>query len=377
MIKIAKNFDKIFIIILIAIFFKFNLSRISYGLPFFLNLDELAFQFSTLAPLEFITGYSSFGLNPIYGPLFNLILILKSVFINEFIINSLTFEEIQSKIYFNTELFIYYGRIASLITTSISLFFLYLIFNKLNINFFIYSILLVSFSTSLGVLDVAIINGKNSYFLLIFLIQLFFFINYLKDLKKFNFRAYIVFGFLASIAWGINLWPAFISIYALFFLHYEKYKYTKIHYILIFLLIFIFFGPIINIIITNVSPFEFILTTKDKNLFQFNIFLKGFLDEVAQSLKIFYYGEKNIILFVIFAPIFLLNKKVYFKKEFSLIFFLIFEPIILFGISQEVIPQIRYFLGSFSIILILTAVIFNELSRVNSKFLILIIFFLM
>ena len=86
--RIYKNFDKIFIFFLIIVFFIYNLSRIDYGLPFFLNLDETAFQYSTLSFLSFITGYSGFGYNPIYAPLINLILILKSIFINELLINS-------------------------------------------------------------------------------------------------------------------------------------------------------------------------------------------------------------------------------------------------------------------------------------------------
>ena len=38
--KISNNLDKIFIIILILVFFIYNLGRIEYGLPFFINLDE-------------------------------------------------------------------------------------------------------------------------------------------------------------------------------------------------------------------------------------------------------------------------------------------------------------------------------------------------
>ena len=166
--------EKCFVLILILVFFTYNLNRIHYGLPFFFNLDEIAFQYSTLYYLNFITGYSHI-IDPIYAPLLNLILILKSIFINEFLINSYDIEQVKTKIYFNPELFIYYGRIASLITTSFSIFFLYLIFKKLKINFIIYSLLITTLSTSLVILDVAIINGKHSYYLLLFLIQLYFF----------------------------------------------------------------------------------------------------------------------------------------------------------------------------------------------------------
>ena len=150
-----------------------------------------------------MTGYSSFGYNPIYAPFFNLLLILNSIFFNEFLFNSLSLEEIKSKIYFNPEIFIFYGRIKSLIVTSLSIFVLFLIFKRLKINFFIYSTLLISFSTSLLVFDIASVNGKNSYFLLFFLIQLFFFIKYLLNIEKFTLKSYIIFGILASIAWEL------------------------------------------------------------------------------------------------------------------------------------------------------------------------------
>ena len=66
-------------------------------------------------------------------------------------------------------------------------------------------------------LNIATIFGKNSSYLLIYLIQLYFLIKYLLKIDKFNFKSYILFGLTASIAWGINYWPAFISIYAIFF----------------------------------------------------------------------------------------------------------------------------------------------------------------
>ena len=75
-----KHLDLLFIIILIVIFFIYRLDLISYGLPFFVNNDETAFQGSTLSSLSFITGYFELNYNPIYAPLINLVLILKSIF---------------------------------------------------------------------------------------------------------------------------------------------------------------------------------------------------------------------------------------------------------------------------------------------------------
>ena len=157
------------------IFFWYNYNKINYGLPFFINLDENAFQYSSLRFLKYITGYESKIMEPIYAPLLNLVLILKYVFINEYILNSLSLSQIKSKIYFNPELFIYYGRLSSLTVCSFSIIFLYLIFKKLKIDIFIYAIAIITFITSLAVFDVSIINGKNSYYLFFFLVQIYFF----------------------------------------------------------------------------------------------------------------------------------------------------------------------------------------------------------
>ena len=119
------NLIKLFFVIsLIFAFFIINFNRISYGLPFFLNSDENSFLYSNLSYISFITGFKSSTLDPIYAPIISIILVLKSIFFNELIINSLSFNEIKSKIYFNPELLIFYGRVASLITASISIFFL-------------------------------------------------------------------------------------------------------------------------------------------------------------------------------------------------------------------------------------------------------------
>jgi hypothetical protein len=360
--KIDKS--KIFIFVIIAIFFTINFKYIDYGLPFFLNLDETAFLYSNLAFINFSTIFETNLANPIYAPLTSVILILKSILFNELIINYLSFDEIKSKIYFNPELFIYYGRFSSLLISSLSIFVLYLIFKKLKIRFIIYSLLLITFSSSLALLDVANIFGKNSYFLFFFLIQLYFFIKYLFKFKNFNIYSYITFGFLGSILWGINYWPAFISIYAIFYLHYKKFRLSNIKLLLIYLIIFIFFGPIINSIFVENVINDHIFS---ENRLSLNIFFHNFLKDFYAGIKILFFAEKNFILLLIFTPIFLIKKNINFKKEFLIIFVLVFEPIVVFSIAQNAFPQLRYFIGSISVILILISLIFNELYEKNSK----------
>ncbi len=372
------NLGKLFFVFfLIIIFFTINFDRISYGLPYFLNSDENEFLYSSLRFVGFITGLNmdlSFAgsSNPLYAPLMSAILILKSIFFNEFIINSLNFNEIKSKIYFNPELFIYYGRVASLITSSLSIFFLYLIFKKLKINFIIYSVLLVTFASSLIALDNANVFGKSSYFLLFFLIQLYFLIKYLLKIQNFNIRSYIIFALLGAVAWGINYWPAFISIYSILFLHLQKFRFSKIKYLLLFFLIFTLFGPIIDYFFLGREILNHVFTESIYEI-EYNIFnriIKDFFD----GFKILYFSEKNFILLLFLTPFFLVNKKLKYKKEFLIISFLIFEPIIVFGIAQGATPQLRYFVGSICVILILVSLIFNEFYKTNLKYLILIFF---
>tara|TARA_B100000902_G_scaffold389484_1_gene436712 strand:- start:265 stop:2079 length:1815 start_codon:yes stop_codon:yes gene_type:complete len=366
--SVFKYLDLFFIIILIVTFFIYRLDLISYGLPFFVNNDETSFQGSTLSSLSFITGYFELNYNPIYAPLINLTLILKSIFINELLINSLSLDQIRSKIYFNPELFLFYGRIASLTITSLSIFVLYLILRKLKINFLIYSILLITLSTSTVMLNVSTIMSKNSSYLLIYLIQLYFLIKYLIKINKFNYSSYYLFGLLASIAWGINYWSAFVSIYAVILLHYKKFKFSKIHFLSIFILVFIIFGPIINYFFVNQSPYDFI-SASHYAPFDLKSFIASFSKDFFKSFQIIYLNERNILLLSIIVPFFFLNKSANFKKELIIISFLIFLPIFLFGISDKVMPQLRYFSGINCVILILTAIVLNDLYRLNFKYL--------
>ncbi len=366
---IYKKKHKLFLLILIPSFIIYNIKRIEYGLPSFLNTDEQTFQYSTLNYFRSIIEGSAYisGANPIYAPLINAILISKFILINEYFINSLSFYEIKSKIYFNKELFILYGRFASLLITSFSIFTLFLIFKKLKIKFLIYSVILIIFSTSLAVFDVAIVNGKNSYYLLIFLIQIYFFFKYLLKINNLNFKSYLIFAILASLAWGVNYWPAFISIYAVIVLHLKKFKTSKLQYIFFFIIIFFIFGPLINFLYAD-NPWEYIAPSENTEIFNLKLFLNQFFKDTVTSFKYIFSAEKNIFLLIIFTPFYLIYKNVKFKELFILSFFLIFEPIAIFAFSDKIFPQLRYFVGTFSLILILTSIIVNEMYKSRHKY---------
>jgi hypothetical protein len=344
-------------------------------LPYFSNPDEIVFQESVLSSIYFLTDYFARHYNPLYAPLINSFIILNSLFVNELLINSLSPGEIKSKLYFNTELILLYGRFASLLITTISFFFLYKIFRKLKINFLIYSVLLITFSTSLITLNLATIFGKNSLNLLIYLVQLYFFIKYILKINKFDYKSYFLFSILASIAWGVNYWPAFVSIYAIIFLHYIKYKFTKIKYLIIFLIIFVLFGPIINLFFVNMSPLDHLSYSEDLeklDKIEINFFLKSILDRLITCFKIIFFSDKNILFLILITPFFLTLKNIDYKKEFFLISILIIEPIILFSLSGNLVPQMRYFGGLMALILILTGIAIKEIYKTSFRFLVII-----
>jgi hypothetical protein len=51
--SIYKHMQFTFVLFLIVAFFMYRFNQISYGLPFFINLDEITFQGSTLSSLGF------------------------------------------------------------------------------------------------------------------------------------------------------------------------------------------------------------------------------------------------------------------------------------------------------------------------------------
>ena len=369
-----KKYKIILVLTLILSFFLFYVEKISYGLPYFFNQDEIEFQNSTLSVLYLISDQFVLSYNPLYAPILNAILILNSIFINELLLNSLSLDEIKSKIYFNPELFLFYGRLASLIISSSSIFFLYLIFKKFKINFLISIILLITFSSSLVMFNISTIMGKNSCNLLIYLIQIYFFSKYSIKIEKFNNKSYLIFGLLAAFAWGVNYWPAFISIYAVLYLHFRKFRFGKINYLIIFSFIFIVFGPLINFSFVNFSPFEHVYYSNEiqQNRYDGMNYFESIASRIIISLKTIYFTDKNIFLLAAIAPFFLVNKKTKFKREFLVFIFLFIEPIILFGLTGTLVPQLRYFGGIISVILILTAVIFNELYKTNLRYFILV-----
>ena len=91
---------------------------------------------------------------------------------------------------------------------------------------------------------ISLVNGKNSYYLLFFLLQLYFFIKYYNKIEKFNKNSYFILAFLGALAWGINYWSSIVSIYGIIILHLKKFNFKNTHYLIIFVLIFTLIGVI-------------------------------------------------------------------------------------------------------------------------------------
>ena len=367
---LSKNIQKILLSSLLIIFFLLNFNNIDYGLPFFANSDEISFLTSSISYISFITKIEFKILDPIIAPLLNIILILNLTFLNEFILNSLSLAEVKDKIYLNPELFIYYGRISSLITTTFSLTILYLIFKKLKINFYIYFSIFISLTFSIFLSDIAIVNGKNSYYLLFFLIQLYYLIKYLDNLNKFNFKSYMLFAVLASLAYGVNYWSSIISIYGVLVLHYKKYKFDNLKYIFYFFLILIILGFLPSYILTSefensAGPFGHIFGTSINKYLTTNVFIMNFLNKIFLSFKIIGYTEIIFILFIVLSIFYLFNNFQN-KNNFIMISILFLEPILIFSISADVIIQLRYLSGLICLMYILLALIINDLLNKNN-----------
>tara|TARA_B100000767_G_scaffold104430_1_gene100235 strand:+ start:479 stop:2227 length:1749 start_codon:yes stop_codon:yes gene_type:complete len=380
MIEKIKRFQKIELILVILLIFLFFITRlniIDYGLPFFQQEDENAFLKNTIFYISFVTGIKTEMSDPFLAPLINLLLTLKILFVNEFIMNASSLSEIKQKVYDDPSIMIVYGRYISLTITSLSFFLIYLIFKKLKINFFIYFPLLISLSFSLFTTPISLVNGKNSYYLFFFISQLYFLIKYYFKLEKFNRNTYFLFSILAAFAWGVNYWGAIVSIYGICILHFKKFKLKNLQYLIYFSMGLTVFGILPSLFIEEYYFFSFLIEGHshqiDQSIFSIYEFLSGYLEKIWLSIQIIFYTE-------VFVTIYLSLFLFYFFKSFDnkkiifLLSLLILEPILIMSLAgDEVVPELRYFSGLICLMFILTALIIKDISSYyKSKSIILI-----
>ena len=371
-IKINKKvIEKLFIVILAALFFQNLIQVIDYGLPYFQNGDENAFIKSTLYFFGFFTHANQTLIDPIYGPFFNFIFSGLIAFFYNFFLTNLSLIDFQNFIFLNPDKFLFFSRLSSLIIATLSLFVTFLIFKKLKIKTFIFYLSLISISLSPIFIDVGITAGKNIYVLFLYLIQIYFFLKFFLKIEKFNIRSYLIFGLLASFSWGLNHWCALPSIYAIIFLHFIKYKYKNLNYILIWGFTFFCIGLLPNFLLSSTNPFSHLF---DQGLISgryinYNNRILIFFFEFYDSIKYIFTAEKiSILLALLILSFFFITKKnfenINLHKEIIFAFFIfIIEPIILISLAEGSYPQFRYFITSIVIFNITLAYMLDRILK--------------
>jgi hypothetical protein len=363
---ITKNL-KFFYLFSIIFFFIFYLKLHKYGLPYFINNDETA----GMKNLLYFYGFFSYANQNIVEPFFYAFLNFLStgflILLKNIIFWNYSLTDLKDFIYLNPDVLFGLGRISSTIFCCFSLFCFYLISKKLNLNKFYVLVSFLALSFSYLFVDIAIVLGKNSLLLFLFLSQYYFFIKYSKKIEKFNLKSYVILAFLGSLAWGVNYWAASPSIYAILYLHIEKYRFKKLSNIFLFGLIFFIFGILLNYFVTGHEIFSLFLNP-EKVLSENNRF-GTFLNDFINGFKIINNFEKGVlpILFLLILVL-LFFFKIEKKKFIIFNLILIFEPIFLFAVADKIYPQLRYFGPSFFLIYILIGYLINLISVKNSKF---------
>tara|TARA_E500000178_G_scaffold18809_1_gene17727 strand:- start:417 stop:2054 length:1638 start_codon:yes stop_codon:yes gene_type:complete len=340
-----------------------------YGLPYFVNNDETAGMKNLLYFYGFFSYANQNIVEPIYYGFINFLSTGFLILLKNFISWNYTLANLKDFIYLNPDILFGLGRTSSIIFCCLSLFCFYLISKKLNLNKFYILASFLALSFSYLFIDIAIVLGKNSLLLLLFLTQYYFFIKYSKKIEKFNLKSYLILALLGSLAWGINYWAATPSVYAIIYLHFEKYGFKKIGNILLFGLIFFIFGILLNYFVTGhaiLSLFynpEIIQTQPEIN--RFEVFLEDFLLGF-KHINNFEKGILPILFFLLLVSLFYLKTE---KKKFIIFnLVLIFEPIFLFALADKIYPQMRYFGPSLFLTYILIGYFINLISIKNSKF---------
>jgi hypothetical protein len=346
-------------------FFFYYLNLINHGLPYFVNYDEIASLKSTLYFFGFFSHANQSMIEPFFAPLLNFliggfIIFLKNIF--SFHLNLL---DLQNYIYLNPDILIHSLRLSSLFSSTLCIFVTYFILDLFRINKLLKYLAILIIFTSPVFGDIAINVGKNSYLVLFFLIQLYFFIYYLLNIENFNLKSYILFGLLASMGWGINYWCATPGIYAIVILHSKKFKFTYLINLAFFLTTFFLFGLVLNYFLSIDTPIKHIFS---ENSFNLANFILRVLIKIKDGIIILFYFEKFTVVFFLITIFFykLLNKTE--KIIYITIFLLVFEPILIFAIAENARAQFRYFAPSFVIMQITIFWIFNKLLNQNHKY---------
>ena len=369
----------------VSFFFIYNLKNLNYGLPFFVNADELAHLKSVLYYFGFFSSANQNIVEPIYAPLINFLISGLFIFFYNLLNLGLSVSDLEAYFFLNPDELIYFLRLSSLIVSCFSFFIIYLIFKKLKLNKYIYILFIISIFFSPFILDISLIAGKNSLLLFIFILQFYFFLKFFLKIEKFNFSAYVIFSFLGCIAWGVNYWCASPSIYAIGILHLYKFKLKKLNYLFFFFVSLFLFGILLNVYLSLDNPLIHLFSDKlieNESYYKNTGKLYIFIEDIKNTVNIFNHYEKFllVLLFISFCFIKNLNNKN--KAIYISIFFLSIEPAILFAVADYAYPQLRYFGPSIifmhlNLSIILNLIISKKLYKSRINILVLfVIFFL-
>ena len=362
--------DKLSLIIICFLFFFYYLEVLDYGLPYFENFDETTHIKSINYFFGFFTYANQQIHEPIYAPFIHFILSGTFIFIKYIFFGNFNFSETVNLIYLNPNILFENVRLSSLLISTGSLVIFFSILKKLEINNFLITLSLISVSLSYLFMDISIVAGKNSVLLFIFLLQYYLFLIYYLNIEKLNLKSYFLFGFITSIAWGVNYWAATPGLYAVFLLHYKKFRLTQLKNLFSFFLIFLIFGIIFNFVVSSDNFLDHIFSPeyiKDYN-YKESTKISIIISELIDGINLIRFYERYFLefLFICFFITFIFKMKID-RNLIFLNFFLLLEPIILFAIEDYSHPHLRYLGPSIFLIFITTCMIIKSINIKNNQ----------
>ena len=362
--------DKLSLIIICFLFFFYYLEVLDYGLPYFENFDETTHIKSINYFFGFFTYANQQIHEPIYAPFIHFILSGTFIFIKYIFFGNFNFSETVNLIYLNPNILFENVRLSSLLISTGSLVIFFSILKKLEINNFLITLSLISVSLSYLFMDISIVAGKNSVLLFIFLLQYYLFLIYYLNIEKLNLKSYFLFGFITSIAWGVNYWAATPGLYAIFLLHYKKFRLTQLKNLFSFFLIFLIFGIIFNFVVSSDNFLDHIFSPeyiKDYN-YKESTKISIIISELIDGINLIRFYERYFLefLFICFFITFIFKMKID-RNLIFLNFFLLLEPIILFAIADYSHPHLRYLGPSIFLIFITTCMIIKSINIKNNQ----------
>ena len=349
---------KIFILLIFFVGISLRLINIDYGLPNFVNSDEISFLTSTNYYYSFLDKNIYRNLiDPFVSPLLTFLLTsffltLKLIFNHSFIL-----AELKNEIETNPWIMIFLGRLSSTIFNILSIYFINHCLKIFNLKFFLRALILMVLFTSYSNILVSQTNGKFAIVTFLYSLQFYQFLKiYIK--KKNSFKNIFLLIVITSFGFGTNYYCSIVGLMGLFLIFLEENKKLRLKIIYIFTTLFSLIA-IIPTLVLNVSPFDKYLNNPEMREQYYgdrNFFEAFFFDvkEIANSIIQF---EPYVFLIALLTILFIFKKKDNANYDYKIIilFFLsILIPIFLISIADHVKSAIRYgsiYVSSISLLL--------------------------